>query len=194
MVQGRNLVLLDGDCSSTVECTTVARETRVQLPSFALIQSGVEKEGKMKIELRKFNIIDYFRFLGLTLNKNYFGEFSKSFFGYITQGVKNLFNKNKFYKFAILVNRRFAGSIALYKDKKDYDLGYFVLREFRGKGVATKATKKILDFAFKKLKLDRITATTNMNNKASQKILKKLKFKKIKENKKEKEFIWEKRR
>ena len=36
-----------GDCSSTVECTTVARETRVRLPSFALIQE-VEKEVNMR--------------------------------------------------------------------------------------------------------------------------------------------------
>ena len=35
-----NLVPIDGDCSSTVECTTVARETRVRLPPFALKQRG----------------------------------------------------------------------------------------------------------------------------------------------------------
>lgn len=54
-------VLLDGDCSSTAECTTVARETGVRLPSFALsvaIQSGVEKIVKMKKKIsKKFDII-----------------------------------------------------------------------------------------------------------------------------------------
>ncbi len=148
---------------------------------------------KMKIELRRFNLIDYFRFLLLTLDKNYSKEFSKSFFGYIIGGIKNLFNINKFYKFAILFNSKFAGSIALYKTEKDYELGYFILREFRGKGVATKAGKKILKFGFGKLKLNKIIANTDWDNKASQKILKKLGFKVIRKDKKEKEFLWEKR-
>lgn len=150
----------------------------------------------MEIELleKKFNIIDYFRFLGLTLDKQYSRELDNTFFGYLFRGLKSLFRKEKDYKFAILIDRKFAGSIALYKEKKDYEWGYFILREFRNKGIATRASKKILNFAFKKLKLNKIIATTDLDNKASQRILRKLGFKKIKENKKEKELLWEKRR
>ena len=192
MVQGRTLVLLDGDCSSTVECTTVARETRVRLPSFALKRLGIKK--MVKIKLRKWNIIDYFRFLRLTLNKSYSGEFSNSFFGYLLKGLKSLLKREKDYKFAILVNRKFAGSIALYRIKKEYELGVIIMKKFRNKGVATEASKKVLDFGFNKLKLKKILATTDLDAQISPKILRKLGFRKIKENKKEKEFIWEKRR
>ena len=148
----------------------------------------------MKVELRKFNITDYFKILRLVLNRNYSGEFSQSFFKYIYQGVKNIFAGNRLYKFAILVNKKLAGSVGLFKIKKDYELGYFVLKEFRNKGVATQASKKVLDFAFKKLKLKKVIAITDINAKFSEKILRKLRFKKMRENKKEKEFIWERKK
>lgn len=148
----------------------------------------------MRIELRKFNIADYIRFLSLTFDKKYSKELDKSFFGYVFSGLKSLFRKEKDYKFAILVDRKFAGSVALYKEKRDYELGYFILREFRNKGIATKASKKAMNFGFKELRLSNITSSTDKKNKISQKIMKKLGFRLIKENKKEKEFIWEKRR
>lgn len=148
---------------------------------------------KIKVELRRFNIIDYFKFLRLTLNKQDSKELDKSFFGYLFKGLKSLFRREKNYKFAILINKKFAGSIALYKENEDYELGYFILRNFRGRGIATKASKKILNFGFKQLKLNKIIANTDLDNKASQKILKKLGFKIIKENKKEKELLWEKK-
>ena len=69
----------------------------------------------------------------------------------------------------------------------DNEIGYFVLKEFRGKGVATKSVKRMLTFGFKKLKLKRITAVTAFGNKASQRILKKFGFRIIKTDKKEKE-------
>jgi len=131
--------------------------------------------------------------LRLTLNKQDSKELDKSFFGYLFKGLKSLFRREKNYKFAILINKKFAGSIALYKENEDYELGYFILRNFRGRGIATKASKKILNFGFKQLKLNKIIANTDLDNKASQKILKKLGFKIIKENKKEKELLWEKK-
>ncbi|MDO8528453.1 MAG: GNAT family N-acetyltransferase [Nanoarchaeota archaeon] len=149
----------------------------------------------VKVELRKFNIVDYFRFLLLTLNKDYSRELDNTFFGYIFKGIKSLFLKKKYYKFAILVDDKFAGSIALYYNKDtNYELGFIVLRKYRNKGIATEASKKILDFGFNKLKLKKIIAITDISNKTSQRVLRKLGFKIIKENKKEKEFIWEKRK
>lgn len=148
----------------------------------------------MKIELRKFNAIDYFGFLRLTLDKNYSEELDNNFFGYIFTEISSLFSERKNYRFAILVNNRVAGSVGLFNTPEGYELGYIILKEFRSKGVASKAAKKTLDFGFSKLKLNKIVAVTDIDNGVSQKILKKLGFKKIKENKKEKEFIWEKRK
>lgn len=147
----------------------------------------------MEVKLRKFNIIDYFRFLKLKLNKESSKELNSTFFGYILKGLKSLFKREEHYKFAIFVNGQFGGSIALFNPKSNiYEVGFFVLKKYRNKGIATKATKEILNFGFKKLKLNKIVAITDMNNKASQKILKKVGFKKIKENKKKREFLWEK--
>ncbi len=146
----------------------------------------------MKIELKKFTLRDYIRFIILKLNRDYSNEFSESLFEYLFDKIKRLFMKQKDYITSIFVNGKFAGSVGLYaiKNKKS-EVGYFVLREFRSKGVATKATQKILNFGFKKLELNKITAITDKKNIASQKVLKRLGFEIIKENKKEKEYIWE---
>jgi RimJ/RimL family protein N-acetyltransferase len=148
----------------------------------------------MKIELRKFNIIDGFRILRLTLNKEYSQETETTFFSYLFKIIKSFFKKEKIYHFAILVSGKFGGNIGLTEKKnKEYELGYLVLKRFRNKGIATKAIKEILNFAFKKLKLNKIKAITDKNNKASQKVLIKNKFKLMKRDKKNKELLWEKR-
>jgi len=158
------------------------------------LASPPEKSKMVKVELRKWRFENFFRFLLLTLNKSYSKEFSTNFFGYLFfQGIKKIF-VNKDYRFAVYVNNEFAGSVALYYNKGKYGLGYFILRKFRGKGVATEASRKMLDYGFKELKLKKITAEIDIKNKASNRIVKKLGFKKIKENKKEKEFFWEKRK
>jgi len=146
----------------------------------------------MKIRLRKFNILDYFKFLKLTLNPETSKEFDKTFFGYIYQGIKNLFVKNNSYTFAILVNKKFIGSIAIYKEEKNYEIGYFIIPEYRKKGIAKKAVKEILNYSFNYLKLKKIIASTEINNKPSIKVLKDSGFKITKRNKKENELIFEK--
>lgn len=206
MVPRKNYrVLLDGGCSSVAEHATVARRTRVRFSPSALLQSkrrlakfdrilafSLFGEKMVKIKLRKWNMLDFFRYLKLTLDRSYSKEFSSNFFGYLFfQGIKNIFIKRD-YKFAILADGKFAGSVALYYKDGDYELGYFILGKFRNKGIATKASKEIMRLAFNKLKLKKVISTTDFDNKISQKILRKLGFKKIKE--KNKEFFWEKRR
>ena len=149
----------------------------------------------MKIILKKWNLKNFFRFLFLTINRGYSEEFSRNFIGYLFyQGIKNIFIKNKDYKFAVYVNNSFAGSVALYYKKEGYELGYFILKGFGGKGIAGKSAKKMLNFGFNKLKLNKVIATTDLDNKASNKILRKLGFKLKKKDKKDKEVLWEKRK
>ena len=91
-----------------------------------------------------------------------------------------------------MVNGKFAGNIGLSESKKGvYELGYMVLREYRGKKVATNAINKIIKFGFEKLKLSKILAKTYFENKVSQKVLIKNKFQLIRRDKKLKELIWE---
>lgn len=147
----------------------------------------------MKIELRRFNFLDYLRFLFLTLNRRSSGELEDNFFTYFVKGMKSFFRKEKDWKFAITAGRKFAGSVGLwYSERKKWELGYFVLDKYRNKGIATKAVKKVLKFAFGNLKLRSVFAVTDVDNGASQKVLRKVGFKIIGENKKDKEILWEK--
>ncbi len=65
-----------------------------------------------------------------------------------------------------------------YKCKK-CKIGYWIGKDYRKKGYTEEACKAILKFAFKNLKMHKISGKTLVNNKASNKLLKKLGFKKI---------------
>ncbi len=125
----------------------------------------------MKIKLKKFNIFHSARFILLALNPKTAKELSNNFFYYLYHGIKGLFIKEDSYKYAILENNNFAGSIAIYKDKGEYELGYFILPKFRKKGIATKAIKEISKLAFKELGFRKIKAQTTSKNIASIKTL-----------------------
>lgn len=148
----------------------------------------------MKIQLIRFRFIDYLKLLLMTLDKKYSKERGDTFFSYLFKGVKSIYEKN-LYQFAILVDGKFAGNIGLSESKKgEYELGYMVLREYRRKGVATKAINKIIKFGFEKLKISKVLAKTDVKNKVSQKVLIKNKFRLIKRDKKDKSLIWEKKK
>ncbi len=55
----------------------------------------------------------------------------------------------------------------------EIDVGYRFLPEFWGKGLATEATRAILDYAFRELKLSRIVAIAMIENKASIRVMEK---------------------
>ncbi len=86
------------------------------------------------------------------------------------------------YLLVIEVNNRFAGFVHLelnnlVRYKHSAILRYGLNKEFRGRGLATKATKVLSDYGFKKLKLVRITGWCRTFNKASAKVLKNAGFK-----------------
>lgn len=56
------------------------------------------------------------------------------------------------------------------------DLGYRLIPNYWGKGIATEASKAILEHAFNDLNLKRIVATVYPENTASTRVLKKLNF------------------
>lgn len=62
----------------------------------------------------------------------------------------------------------------LRKEFNYYDLGYRLKEEFWGKGYATEAALASLDYGFKDLKLKEICAAADVNNLASNYILKKV--------------------
>ena len=148
----------------------------------------------VKVELRKFRFPDYLRVLFMMLDKQYSQERDDTFFRYLKKGFKSVQQRDS-YEFSILVNGKFAGNIGLIKSKKGpYEIGYMVLRKYRSKGITTKAVEKILKFGFIKLKIKKVIAITDLKNGASQRVLRKNKFKIIKRDKKLKELSWEVRK
>lgn len=165
----------------------------------------------MKITLRKPKISDLNQFHRIFNDK----EVAKQLSGYsypstIVESKKKLqeiINQNKkgdYYEFAIIVNKDFVGSVVLEKpskDKKIFTLGYVVGRKYWGKGIATGAVKKIIQFGVNKLKLKKIVADNDEDNPSSARVLekngfsfiKKIRKKRGKTGKKINVLYWEKK-
>ncbi|MBT4418172.1 GNAT family N-acetyltransferase [archaeon] len=56
-------------------------------------------------------------------------------------------------------------------------IGYFIGKDYRGKGITTEAIKEIVKYGFKKYKLRRIYGNVKFENKASARVLEKAGFK-----------------
>ncbi|MBI2655879.1 GNAT family N-acetyltransferase [Candidatus Woesearchaeota archaeon] len=81
--------------------------------------------------------------------------------------------------FVIEKNKKFVGSISLKNiEKHKAEIGYWVGRLYWNQGIMTEAIKTVVDFSFKKLKLDRLYAYVFLKNKNSVTVLIKNKFKK----------------
>ncbi len=85
-------------------------------------------------------------------------------------------------KFAIEVDGKCVGHILveilnLKYTKHKAEIGYCIHKDFRGKGIGSKAIKLITDYAFRKYKLKRIWCFTRTFNKGSRKALEKAGYK-----------------
>lgn len=137
----------------------------------------------MKIELRKLKISDAKELQKLRNDKEVNKYLQESPYPYTLRDAKKSIKKGlrkDTYKFAILVNDQLAGTISLYnpnKNKKVFEIGYFVARSYWNKGIGTEAVKRITEFGFKKLKLVRIWALISSDNPMSSRVLEKAGFK-----------------
>jgi len=147
----------------------------------------------MEIELKRFGFVDYLRMLKLTLKPETSKELDKTFLGYVVGGIKGLFDRTPRYKFAILMNGKFVGSLGIYKENGFYGMGYYVLPKYRGKGIATIAARRLLDKMSGEPDVKMIRAETKENNLPSLNVLRKNKFKIIRRNKRSKDIVFEKR-
>jgi len=148
----------------------------------------------MKIQIKKFRKQDYARFVKLKLGKKTSKDLSRSLFSYAFEGVRSIINRKRIYKFAILDEKKFVGFSSVMNIRNFYEIRIFIIPEYRNKGVAQIASKKILDYSFKKLKMKKIAAVCDEKQTESARILKKLGFKLIKKNKREKTLLWEKKK
>lgn len=96
--------------------------------------------------------------------------------------IKNSWKKDSYF-FGIFLkeNNQLIGELELCHMNWWYDqageIGYFIKKEYRGKGYATEACKLIINYGFDKLKFHKIYADTDHDNLISQNLLKKLGFK-----------------
>jgi ribosomal-protein-alanine N-acetyltransferase len=81
------------------------------------------------------------------------------------------------YAFAVLAGGRLAGTLELSNVSRgpfeSATLGYWVAREFNGRGLATAAVGAVVTEAFGPLGLHRVEAGTLVDNRASQRVLEK---------------------
>lgn len=92
----------------------------------------------------------------------------------------NIYRKQDFgyYKVSLKSDNTPIGTSGLMKrDGLDYvDIGFAYLKEYRGKGYAYEATKRILDFAIEELKISPIAAITTQENISSSNLLERMGF------------------
>ena len=150
----------------------------------------------MKITLRKPKMSDFKAFRETFNDK----EVAKQLSGFkyplslkhAKEKLNEIINNNKgdYYEFAIIYNKKLIGLVCLEKpsnDKKTFTLGYAISRKYWNKGIASKASKKIIEFGFSKLKLKKIIADNDEDNPASGRVLEKNGFRFIKKIKKKRE-------
>ena len=103
---------------------------------------------------------------------------AEDFFHKITTGVR----QNKWINWAITLkgNSKMVGSICLWNlnaEKAIGELGYEMHPDFQGKGIMTESMKKVIEYGFTTMQLQKIEAATHQDNKASIKVLEKFNFK-----------------
>ena len=147
----------------------------------------------MKIELKKYERKYFFKFVFHNLNfktLKKLGVFRKRFIASLIK--RFIFGiKKESYLFMILVDGKIVGGLDLTQlSGRTFNIRASIFRKYRNMGIATKAIRKLFIFA-KKKGVKKITGTNDKNNLASIKLVQKLGYKKVKENKKE--IFWEKR-
>jgi ribosomal-protein-alanine N-acetyltransferase len=93
------------------------------------------------------------------------------------KGHSNLIENGEAYPFAVVLKseQQLIGTMTIRVDKNHNkgELAYWIGKAYWGKGYATEASKKIVEFGFEELKLNRIWAPVMTKNKASGKVMQK---------------------
>ncbi|MDD5254319.1 MAG: GNAT family N-acetyltransferase [Candidatus Nanoarchaeia archaeon] len=95
---------------------------------------------------------------------------------------RNKLRKEERYTFGIILKEtnKLVGLVSLFhvhKNNKNAELGYWLGKNYWGKGIMSEAVKLIIKFGFEELKLHRIYAEAFEENIASRKVLEKAGFK-----------------
>lgn len=103
---------------------------------------------------------------------------------FIENTLKNI-DLGKAITWCIFFENKFCGIISLISILKRHrsltynraELAYWLGQEFWGKGIMTEAGKKVIDFAFHDLKLNKLVVGHHINNRGSENLISRLGFK-----------------
>lgn len=102
---------------------------------------------------------------------------------YIEENIMRSFEENGFGLFKMVSKETYLPIGICGFVQRNYleypDLGFAVLPDYEGKGLTTEASKTVLGYGFNMLKMENIFGITNPNNFASQRILEKLGFERL---------------
>jgi len=125
-----------------------------------------------KVILRNARIIDFPRLMFLRQDKEVSENLEHSSFVYFLLEIWKIITFNRPIRKVILANNQIIGIINLTKPKNhSSEIGYFLGKNYQGKGIATESVKQMVQFGFYKLKLNKIYAYCDPKNIASQKVL-----------------------
>lgn len=139
-----------------------------------------------KIRLRRLAMTDKKVIANLCNNKKIWDNLKDSFpFPYLESDAEEFINltlkEHPQYNFGITYEGDLAGLIGLIKQKDVYrlsaELGYWIGEPYWGHGIATRAVRFMVDYAFERLGLIRLFSGVYDFNRASQRVLEKAGFK-----------------
>lgn len=102
-------------------------------------------------------------------------EYTKSYL----HNLKNHYKMGLFYDWAVVLGEenKMIGTCGFTRfnlANNSAEIGYVINPEYRGKGIAAEAAKKVLEFGFIHLELERIEARYMVGNDASRRVMEKL--------------------
>ena len=102
-------------------------------------------------------------------------EYTKAYL----QNLKNHYKMGMFYDWAVIIKseNKMIGTCGFTRfnlASNSAEIGYVINPDFRGKGIAVEAAKKVMIFGFENLGLNRIEARYMVGNDASRRVMEKL--------------------
>lgn len=131
------------------------------------------------LKLKKINKKDILILKEFMNNKQILKELNYYKTNYTIQDANKEVEKKQKYKYGIFKGKELVGKIGLTRESKTktYEIGYIISPNHRREGIATWALKEFCKKSLKEFKAIRLYARVLLDNKTSQKILKKCGFK-----------------
>ncbi|MBC78851.1 MAG: hypothetical protein CL745_04530 [Chloroflexi bacterium] len=93
---------------------------------------------------------------------------------FVHKAVNSLWEEHA--RFSILINNQMIGGVGLYIEMKEKraEIGYSLSKDYWGKGIIPEAVTRVIKYGFEDLGLEKIFAQTDLRNKPSQEVMKKM--------------------